>query len=148
MSIAKMNESIFDIVKKIVLSPYRFAYFRNTKDPIDAVLSPTTDIEDCKTKLERFFHLKLREVQYVQIAVSSGNIDFWSLFSLRFIGPPITPLFPSTHTWILSNGPQIRVQYSLPLPSLHYHGQRRIIATGPVLRSGMQLCFSHWRASS
>lgn len=93
MSVAQVNEFLLDKIKKLALSPYRFVYFRNTHDPIVTILN-TTDGVNCLIKLKLFFKLKLREVQYVQIAVSSilTNFDY---FSFLFFFIPTQSLLPS-----------------------------------------------------
>ena len=68
MSFAEVNELLLDILKNLAIFPYRFVYQRNTHNPIVAVMD-TTSSTDCKAKLEIWFKLKLREAQYVQVAV-------------------------------------------------------------------------------
>ena len=68
MSLARVNDVLLNVPRRLAVLPYRFVYRRNTEDPIDAVLN-TTNSHDCKRELEKWFRMKMREVQYVQIAV-------------------------------------------------------------------------------
>lgn len=66
----KVLDILTTILEDVALIPYRLVFRRNTRDPILAILS-TTNSADCKEKVELWFILKLREAQYVQIAVSA-----------------------------------------------------------------------------
>ena len=122
MSFAGVNKLLLDILKNLAISPYRLVYHRNTHDPIVAVLD-TNSSTDCKIKLEIWFHLKLREAQYVQVAV----------------GPPTLLPFPHSKTISPNHIMPSRVRYCLPRQQPRFPGQQSPSATGLALRSGTRL---------
>ena len=74
MSATRTLITLHDSLQYAATSPYRFVFLRNTYDPIALALK-ARDTEDCRSQLESWFKLKLREAQYIQVAVGSSVLD-------------------------------------------------------------------------
>ena len=52
----------------VLTLPYGFFYDRNTRTPLTNIAA-STNPADCRSHVEAFFKAKIREAQYVQVAV-------------------------------------------------------------------------------
>ena len=55
----------------IVVLPYRYVYRRNTQLPITSIVTKDDEI-DIRLELFRWYKLKTKEAQYIQVAVSAS----------------------------------------------------------------------------
>ena len=97
--------------------PYGHLYRAHTRGPIISIIEEDDELE-VRAKLIRWFHLKLREAQYVQVAVREWRIRL---------------LFQDfTH-------PRYREPFSSLRSHPAYPGMTSPLDTGPVPRYGMQV---------
>ena len=61
--------TLLDQILSLLILPYKVFYNRHTREPLNLVAS-SVDVTTCQIHLESFFRAKLREAQYVQVAVS------------------------------------------------------------------------------
>ena len=91
MSATRTLSTLHDLLQYAATSPYRFVFLRNTYDPIARALK-SRDTEDCRSQLESWFRLKLREAQYIQVAVGSSIIIFNNVTNLIVVSVGYNPV--------------------------------------------------------